>query len=96
MKKQTISVQYSTPKYKALEYYLEKQNKRLEDLMQAHLEEIYKEQVPKEVQEYVQSQHPDEDEKEEQKSDKPSRRQSAKLKAEVNDSPAPSGPVLSL
>lgn len=42
MKKQTISVQYSTPKYKALEYYLEKQNKRLEDLMQAHLEEITK------------------------------------------------------
>ena len=94
MKKQTLCVQYSTPKYKALEDYLEKQNKRIEDILADHLEEIYKEQVPKDVQEYVKSQHPDSDE---QKEDKPSRRQSSRMKAEETlDSPAPSGPKLSM
>ena len=43
MRKQTLCVQYSTPKYKALEYYLEKQNKKIEDMLADHLEEIYKE-----------------------------------------------------
>ena len=94
MKKQTLCVQYSTPKYKALEYYLEKQNKRIEDILADHLEEIYKEQVPKDVQEYVKSQDPDD---EEQKDNKPTRRQSSRMKAdEVTDAPAVSGPKLSM
>lgn len=94
MKKQTLCVQYSTPKYKALEYYLEKQNKRIEDILADHLEEIYKEQVPKEVQEYVKAQNPDD---EEQKDNKPTRRQSSRMKAEeVTDAPVMSGPKLSM
>ena len=94
MRKQTICVQYSTPKHKALEYYLEKQNKKIEDMLAEHLEEIYKEQVPKDVQEYVKSQNPDD---EEQKADKPTRRQSSRMKAEeVTDDPVMSGPKLSM
>ena len=94
MKKQTLCVQYSTPKYKALEYYLEKQNKRIEDILADHLEEIYKEQVPKDVQEYVKSLNSDD---EEQKADKPTRCQSSRMKAdEVTDAPAVSGPKLSM
>ena len=94
MRKQTLCVQYSTPKYKALEYYLEKQNKKIEDMLAEHLEEIYKEQVPKDVQEYVKSQNPDD---EEQKADKPTRRQSFRMKAEeVTDAPAVSGSKLSM
>jgi hypothetical protein len=87
-------VQYSTPKYKALEYYLEKQTKKIEYMLSEHLEEIYKEQVPKEVQEYVKSQNPDD---EEQKENKPIRRQSSRMKAEeVTDAPIVSGPKLSM
>ena len=55
MKKQTISAQMSSPKYNALTYYLEKQNKTLEAELREHLDELYREQVPKDVQEYITS-----------------------------------------
>ena len=62
MKKQTISAQMSSPKYNALTYYLEKQNKNLETELREHLDELYREQVPKDVQEYIASQNPEEEE----------------------------------
>lgn len=94
MRKQTLCVQYSTPKYKALEYYLEKQNKKIENMLAEHLEDIYKEQVQKDVQEYVKLQNPDD---EEQKDNQPTRRQSSRMTAEeVTDTPVPSGPKLSM
>ena len=97
MKKQTISVQMSSPKYNALTYYLEKQNKTLEGELREHLDEMYREQVPKDVQEYIAAQNPEEDEAPEQKTGKPSKRQSMKQKQDSGEQPAaPSGPVLSM
>ena len=97
MKKQTISAQMSSPKYNALTYYLEKQNKTLEGELREHLDEMYKEQVPKDVQEYIASQNPEEDEAPEQKTGKPSKRQSMKQKQDAGEqSNASSGPVLSM
>ena len=97
MKKQTISAQMSSPKYNALTYYLEKQNKTLEGELCEHLDEPYREQVPKDVQEYIASQNPEEDEAPEQKTAKPSKRQSMKQKQDIGEqSNAPSGPVLSM
>ena len=52
----------SSPKYNALTYYLEKQNKNLETELREHLDELYREQVPKDVQEYIASQNPEEEE----------------------------------
>ena len=97
MKKQTISAQMSSPKYNALTYYLEKQNKTLEGELREHLDELYREQVPKDVQEYIASQNPEEEEAPEQKTCKPSKRQSMKQKQDAGEqSNAPSGPVLSM
>ena len=97
MKKQTISAQMSSPKYNALTYYLEKQNKNLETELREHLDELYREQVPKDVQEYIASQNPEEDEAPEQKNGKSSKRQSIKQKQDASEqSNAPSGPVLSM
>ena len=97
MKKQTISAQMSSPKYNALTYYLEKQNKTLEGELREHLDELYREQVPKDVQEYIASQNPEEDEAPEQKTDKPSKRQTMKQKQDSSEqSASPSGPVLSM
>lgn len=97
MKKQTISAQMSSPKYNALTYYLEKQNKSLEGELREHLDELYREQVPKDVQEYIASQNHEEDEAPEQKTGKPSKRQSMKQKQDSGEqSNSPSGPVLSM
>lgn len=87
----------SSPKYNALTYYLEKQNKNLEGELREHLDELYREQVPKDVQEYIASQNPEEDEAPKQKTDKPSKRQTMKQKQDSSEqSAAPSGPVLSM
>ena len=87
----------SSPKYNALTYYLEKQNKNLEGELREHLDELYREQVPKDVQEYIASQNPEEDEAPEQKNGKLSKRQSMKQKQDAGEqSNAPSGPVLSM
>ena len=83
MKQQQISVKFSTPRYKALCYYLEKEGKSIENELQKKLEEMYRDQVPKEVQEYVKSQNPEEDIDEEQSNNhKSGKRQSAKQKSD--------------
>ena len=83
MKQQQISVKYSTPRYKALCYYLEKDGKSIESELQKKLEEMYRDQVPKEVQEYVKSQNPDEDMDDDHNNNlKSGKRQSAKQKSD--------------
>lgn len=98
MKQQQVSVKFSTPRYRALCYYLEKEGKNVEDELQKKLEEMYRDQVPKDVQEYVKAENPGEDRDEDQQSDpKSTKRQSAKQKAEASDATLKaSGPVLSM
>ena len=59
MKQQQVSVKFSTPRYRALCYYLEKEGKNIEGELQKKLEEMYRDQVPKDVQEYVKAQNPE-------------------------------------
>ena len=98
MKQQQVSVKFSTPRYRALCYYLEKEGKNIEGELQKKLEEMYRDQVPKDVQEYVKAQNPGEDIYDDQSSDsKSGKRQSSKQK--VDDPEATlkvSGPVLSM
>ena len=98
MKQQQVSVKFSTPRYRALCYYLEKDGKDIEGELQKKLEEMYRDQVPKDVQEYVKAQNPSEDMDEDQTSDsKSTKRQGAKQKAEAPDATVKaSGPVLSM
>lgn len=98
MKQQQISVKFSTPRYRALCYYLEKEGKNIEGELQKRLEEMYRDQVPKDVQEYVKAQNPEDGIDEEQSATiKPSKRQSAKQKAEAPEATLKtSGPVLSM
>lgn len=99
MKQQQVSVKFPTPRYKALSYYLEKEGIKIEEELQKKLEEMYREQVPKEVQEFVKAQSPDEYADEEQQSEQPKtgRRQNTKQKAESSDvTQKTSGPVLSM
>ena len=87
MKQQQITVKYSTPRYKALCYYLEKEGKSIESELQKKLDEMYRDQVPKEVQEYVKAQNPDDTMDEDQSDDpKSMKRQSAKQKADDHKS----------
>ena len=98
MKQQQVSVKFSTPRYRALCYYLEKEGKNIEDELQKKLEEMYRDQVPKDVQEYVKAQNPGEDMDDDQNADpKSSKRQSAKQKADAPEATLKaSGPVLSM
>lgn len=98
MKQIQVGTKFSEPKAKALEYYLQKQGKSIEQELKDYLDQIYREQVPGEVREYVQSQNPDEEAKEEQDS-KPARRQSQRHKSEQASTDAPASapePVLSM
>ena len=98
MKQQQVSVKFSTPRYRALCYYLEKEGKNIEGELQKKLEEMYRDQVPKDVQEYVKAQNPGEDIDDDQSSDsKSGKRQSAKQKADTPEATLKvSGPVLSM
>ena len=101
MSKQTqIALKYSDPKAKALGYYLEKQGKSIEKELQDYLEQMYKEQGPDSVREYVQAQNPDEETKEEKQDGKQTKRQSQRHKNDQTGSDAPessqSGPTLSM
>ena len=98
MKQQQVSVKFSTPRYRALCYYLEKEGKNIEVERQKRLEEMYRDQVPKDVQEYVKAQNPGEDMDDDQNADpKSSKRQSAKQKADAPEATLKaSGPVLSM
>lgn len=82
MKQIQVGTKFSEPKAKALEYYLQKQGKSIEQELKDYLDQIYREQVPGEVREYVQSQNPDEETKEEQQNGKPVKRQSQRHKSE--------------
>ena len=59
LKAQKITAELPTPRYRALHYYLEKEGKSIESELRKHLEQLYREQVPKDVQEYMQSLHPE-------------------------------------
>ena len=59
MKTQKITAELPTPRYRALHYYLEKEGKAIESELRKHLEQMYRDQVPKDVQEYMQSLHPE-------------------------------------
>ena len=59
LKAQKITAELPTPRYRALHYYLEKEGKSIESELRKHLEQLYREQVPKDVQEYMQYQHPE-------------------------------------
>lgn len=59
MKQTIINLKCDTVKYKALEYYLSKQNKTIEKELQKFLEDLYGEQVPETVREYIKSQNPE-------------------------------------
>ena len=98
MKQQQVSVKFSTPHYRALCYYLEKEGKDIEGELQKKLAEMYHDQVPKDVQEYVKAQNPGDAMDEDQSADpKSGKRQSAKQKAEAPESSVKaSGPVLSM
>lgn len=98
MKQQQVSVKFSTPRYRALCYYLEKEGKNIEGELQKKLEEMYRDQVPKDVQEYVKAQNPGEDMDDDQNADpKSGKRQSAKQKADAPEATLKaSGPVLSM
>ena len=98
MKPQQVSVKFSILRYRALCYYLEKEGKNIEGELQKKLEEVYRDQVPKDVQEYVKAQNPGEDMDEDQSSDpKSGKRQSAKQKVDTPEaSIKASGPVLSM
>ena len=87
MKQQQITVKFSTPRYKAICYYLEKEGKSIESELQKKLDEMYRDQVPKEVQEYVKAQNPDDTMDEDQSDDpKSMKRQGAKQKADDHKS----------
>ena len=98
MKQQQVSVKFSTPRYRALCYYHEKEGTDIEGELQKKLEEMYRDQVPKDVQEYVKAQNPGEDMDDDQNADpKSSKRQSAKQKADAPEATLKvSGPVLSM
>ena len=98
MRQQQVFVKFSTPCYRALYYYLEKEGKNIEGELQKKLEEMYRDQVPKDVQEYVKAQNPGEDMDDDQNADpKSSKRQSAKQKADAPEATLKaSGPVLSM
>lgn len=98
MKQQQVSVKFATSRYRALCYYLEKEGKDIVSELQKRLEEMYRDQVPKDVQEYVKAQNPEESPAEEQNAEtKSTKRQSAKQKTDAPDTTVKaSGPVLSM
>ena len=98
MKQQQVSVKFSTPRYRALCYYLEKEGKSIESELQKKLDEMYCDQVPKEVQEYVKAQNPDDTMNDDQSTDpKSTKRQGTKQKIDAPDTTVKaSGPVLSM
>lgn len=95
MKTQKISTEFSTPRFRALSYYLEKEGKTIEGELQKKLEELYRDQVPKDVQEYVKAQHPDEVQEAEQPDGKGVKRQRPGQKQEPGTSGS-AGPTLKM
>ena len=95
MKTQRISTEFSTPRFRALSYYLEKEGKTIEGELQKKLEELYRDQVPKEVQEYVKAQNPGEVQEAEQSDGKGVKRLRPGQKQEPV-TPGSAGPILKM
>ena len=92
-KNQKITAELPTPRYRALHYYLEKEGKAIESELRKHLEQLYREQVPKEVQEYVRAQNPDMEDPEQPAINTKRQRVGQKHDAVVA---APDGPTLNM
>ena len=93
LKAQKITAELPTPRYRALHYYLEKEGKSIESELRKHLEQMYREQVPKDVQEYVKAQNPDMEDPEQPAGNIKRQRVGQKLDAVV---PAPDAPTLNM
>lgn len=83
LKSQRITAELPTPRYRALHYYLEKEGKSIESELRKHLEQMYRDQVPKDVQEYVKAQNPDMEDVEQPNDTKTHRRQRTRQKQDV-------------
>ena len=95
LKSQKITAELPTPRYRALHYYLEKEGKSIESELRKHLEQMYRDQVPKDVQEYVKAQNPDMEDVEQTNDTKPHRRQRTRQKQDVVTT-EPVEPVLNM
>ena len=93
LKAQKITAELPTPRYRALHYYLEKEGKSIESELRKHLEQMYREQVPKDVQEYVKAQNPDMEDPEQPTGNTKRQRMGQKQEAVVAD---PVEPVLKM
>ena len=93
LKAQKITAELPTPRYRALHYYLEKEGKSIESELRKHLEQMYREQVPKDVQEYVKAQNPDMEDPEQPAGNIKRQRVGQKHDAVV---PAPDAPTLNM
>ena len=93
LKAQKITAELPTPRYRALHYYLEKEGKSIESELRKHLEQMYREQVPKDVQEYVKAQNPDMEDPEQPTGNTKRQRVGQKHDAVV---PAPDAPTLNM
>lgn len=93
LKAQKITAELPTPRYRALHYYLEKEGKSIESELRKHLEQMYREQVPKDVQEYVKAQNPDMEDLEQPTGNTKRQRVGQKHDAVV---PAPDAPTLNM
>ena len=93
LKAQKITAELPTPRYRALHYYLEKEGKSIENELRKHLEQMYREQVPKDVQEYVKAQNPDMEDPEQPTGNTKRQRMGQKQEAVVAD---PVEPVLKM
>lgn len=91
-KNQKITAELPTPRYRALHYYLEKEGKAIESELRKHLEQLYREQVPKDVQEYVRAQNPDMEDPEQPTGNNKRQRVGQKHDVAV----APDGPTLNM
>lgn len=99
MKQTPVSCKFDSAKLKALQYYLEKDNKKIDEELRRYLEELYGKQVPAAAREYVEADNQSNEDKvadQDNKTEKQSRRHSAKQAAAAQQSDAPSGPVLSM
>lgn len=99
MKQQTVTVKYDQTKYDALAHYLAKQDKSIEEELKKYLGDLYKDQVPEQVREYLQSQNPDETLEPEDKTEKPklkSTRKKHDLGEDIEDGGGLKGPTLGM
>lgn len=99
MKQTPVTCKFDSAKLKALQYYIEKDNKKVEDELRRYLEEIYGEQVPAAVREYVEADNQSVENKvadQDNKTEKQSRKHTAKQAVAAQQSNSPSGPMLSM